>query len=120
MPWRLHMSCVAAFYQRAGLHQLLVADNVTAYFDLATRLLTDREWGYGVRVALLEAVDAGAGAGRGAASHSCKAEAEAEEGGEGEDVAEFLIRVGLPWARLREAHSSRANDNNRRKKTILF
>jgi hypothetical protein len=116
---------------------MLVADNVSAYFNLADRLFADREWAYAVRVSLFEVVDAavkpGAGKPREADSaHSSRkvpsasasgtdagSDSEAEMEGEGEDVGEFLVRVGLPWARLREDFSA-AQANSRQKKTILF
>mmetsp|Transcript_15708 Transcript_15708/g.26230 ORF Transcript_15708/g.26230 Transcript_15708/m.26230 type:complete len:287 (+) Transcript_15708:26-886(+) len=57
MPWQPAISAVAAFYSSVGLQQYFVANSSAEYFRLAVDLTTDREFAYGLRVKLLDAID---------------------------------------------------------------
>jgi hypothetical protein len=96
IPWVATGSAVAGFYQRcqgqegqggAQLARELVADSVSEYFTIASRLASDRELAYQLRVDILDAVD--------------------KEGRDDYGRAQihglwdFVQRVGTPWAALR-------------------
>lgn len=90
--WKASVGVLEGFYRAAGrgLWAGLIAHNASHYHALATALLSDRERGYRLRIAILDAVDAGDG-------NSTREGARA-----GTDAVHFLQRIGAPWARLRQ------------------
>jgi hypothetical protein len=55
--WGPSVSPLAGFYSRANLTEL-VADSLASFVAITKRVVTDREYGYGLRVRLLELLDA--------------------------------------------------------------
>jgi hypothetical protein len=57
IPWGPTITSVAGWYDQVGLSEQLVADNITMYSTLASRLASNRELAYDLRVRILEIVD---------------------------------------------------------------
>lgn len=56
LPWRPSVSVLSAFYKRHNLSEL-VASSAIDYAHIAERLSTDKEYGYSIRVRILEVID---------------------------------------------------------------
>lgn len=57
LPWRPTISTVAPYFSYLNLSSELVVNSTQTYISQAARLVSDREWGYDIRVRLLDAVD---------------------------------------------------------------
>ena len=113
VKWKAQIGAAEGFYRaaRRGLAAQLVAHNASHYFALASALLGDRERGYSLRIRILDAVDAGGdgdGRGEGEEGGSSSSSSSSSSGGGGggdkggvEDIVQVLLRLGAPWARLR-------------------
>jgi hypothetical protein len=107
LPWLASSSAVAGFYQRAGssgdglLEASLVADSLSSYYSLASRLAGDREHAYQLRVSILDAID------RDTSNQNRRG-----SGAHIEGLWSFLGEVGAPWASLREEYYQSSSGGN--------
>ena len=100
LPWLPSSSNVAGFYHRAGLNDALVASSASHYFALASKIATDREIAYRLRIAILDAIDAESGSVDGTGPHN-------------DGLWRFLREVGTPWAEIRHEFLAREHTSGR-------
>lgn len=95
LPWIPSMSHVAAFYDRLGLANLLVANTTQDYFTLASNILSNREFAYEIRVKVLDAIEDSTSQENPSTTttgHKCVED----------DFLGFVHRIGSPWAHDRQ------------------
>jgi hypothetical protein len=89
LPWIPSMSHIAAFYDKLGLSELLVANTTQDYFTLASNILSNREFAYEIRVRVLDAIEE---------SNASSVFSKCVE----DDFMNFVYRIGAPWAHDRQ------------------
>ena len=90
LPWRPAVSILSAFYRRHNFTEL-VASSAAEFAQIAERLATDKEYGYSLRVRLLELVDADDDA--------------SEDSEDLQDLEKLLERMAAQYAVRRESRS---------------
>jgi hypothetical protein len=97
VKWMLTISIASAFYDKIGLSDQLVANSTEQYCQIAADLVTNSEKSYNVRIKILEAVDDKQSYDASLNTNSCEPDGICPH-----DALNFLYKVGLPWAIIRQ------------------
>jgi len=99
IPWLPCVSSISGFYESVGLSEFFVANSTAVYSELAANLALDREFSYGLRVRVLDAVDSK----QDSVDEGVKFGSESLQKWEGqEDLYRALLSLGRPWAQQRD------------------